>query len=283
MWPALIFAGLVAVVLLDYWWLQRRRRSERLLAQQEFTAQALLQQQQAYAQAQAQQQALFNSMVEGVLLLDQAGKIKLANQSLTRLLNLKADVRGQTIPEAFRWSALAELADHVAVEEQVLGVELESPDADPRCLQVNASVYVDQEGKPQGSILVFHDITRIKQLENTRREFVANVSHELRTPLSLIKGFVETLLDGAKNDPEVASRFLQKIETHADRLTYLIEDLLTISKLESGQAVMNLQSVPLREAVERAIADLQSRAAEKKATLENQLSDELCAQADADR
>src|SRR5207249_530113 len=215
MWPALIFAGLVAVVLIDYWWLQRRRRRERLLAQQEFTAQALRQQQQAYAQAQAQQQALFNSMVEGVLLLDQAGKIKLANQSLTRLLNLKADVLGQTIQEAFPWPALVELADQVAVEKQVLGVELESPDADPRCLQVNASVYVDQEGKQQGSILVFHDITRIKQLENTRREFVANVSHELRTPLSLIKGFVETLLDGAKNDPEVATRFLQKIETHA--------------------------------------------------------------------
>src|SRR2546422_9431961 len=93
--------------------------------------------------------------------------------------------------------------------------------------------------RSHGAILVFHDLDRLKQLENTRQEFVANVSHELRTPLSLIKGFVETLLDGAKNDPELSTRFLKTIEKHTDRLTYLIEDLLTISRLESGQIVMN--------------------------------------------
>ena len=92
---------------------------------------------------------------------------------------------------------------------------------------------------------MFHDLTRIKQLENTRKEFVANVSHELRTPLSLIHGFVETLLDGAKDDPELATRYLQTVEKHTDRLAYLIEDLLSISHLESGQVVLNLESVAL--------------------------------------
>src|SRR5262245_2510763 len=116
MWPALIFASLVAVVLVDFWWHERRLRREGDLAQREFTAAALQQQQQAYAQAQAQQQALFNSMVEGVLLLDQTGKIKLANQSLSRLLNLTTDVRGQSISEALRWPALIELANRVASE-----------------------------------------------------------------------------------------------------------------------------------------------------------------------
>src|SRR5207237_2946680 len=124
--------------------------------------------------------------------------------------------------------------------------------------EVSAAAILDREGVRHGDILVFHDLTRLKQLENTRQEFVANVSHELRTPLSLIKGFVETLLEGAKSDPELSTRFLKTIEKHTDRLTYLIEDLLTISRLESGQLVMNLQQVDLCEEVGRVIDAMQS-------------------------
>ena len=141
----------------------------------------------------------------------------------------------------------------------------------------------DREGRQHGGILVFHDLTRLKQLENTRQEFVANVSHELRTPLSLIKGFVETLRDGAKDDPELAARFLRTIEKHTDRLTYLIEDLLTVSQLESGQIVMNLHEVELREEAGHVLDDLQARAVEKNVTLQNNLPAELRARADADR
>jgi len=112
---------------------------------------------------------------------------------------------------------------------------------------------------------------------------VANVSHELRTPLSLIKGYVETLIDGAKDNPEVATRFLQTIEKHADRLTFLIEDLLTISKLESGQVAMNLQKMDLREAVQRPLDDLQGKAAAKGVMLLNEVPAEFTVRADADR
>ena len=132
-------------------------------------------------------------------------------------------------------------------------------------------------------ILVFHDLTRLKQLENTRQEFVANVSHELRTPLSLIKGYVETLIDGAKNDPAVASRFLQTIAKHTDRLTYLIEDLLTISQLESGQVALNLHAVELRPLAGRVAEDLAARAAVRQITFANQVPAGLSARADADR
>jgi two-component system phosphate regulon sensor histidine kinase PhoR len=142
---------------------------------------------------------------------------------------------------------------------------------------------VDRDGVQSGAILVFHDLTRVRQLENTRQEFVANVSHELRTPLSLIKGYVETLIDGAKDDPEVATRFLQTIEKHTDRLTYLIEDLLTISRLESGQVVMNVQSFELRPVVQRVFDDLHARAVEKQARLVNAIPEGLKLRADADR
>src|SRR5207248_5509211 len=193
------------------------------------------QQQHALARAQAQQLALFNSMVEGVLLLDGNERVQLVNQALEQLFGLNGDIRGRTMMEALRLHELQELASRVRAEGQVLGFELALPGLDNRCLQVNATALREQDGKPQGMILVFHDLTRLKQLENTRQEFVANVSHELRTPLSMIKGFVETLLEGARNDPDLAARFLRTIEKHANRLTFLIEDLLTISRLESGR------------------------------------------------
>ena len=184
---------------------------------------------------------------------------------------------------AFRLHELADLVSRLAKEDTVLGYELTLPGLNPRCLEVNATSVLGQSSERQGAILVFHDLTRLKQLENTRQEFVANVSHELRTPLSLIKGFVETLQDGAKDDPVLASRFLQTIEKHADRLTYLIEDLLTISRLESGQIVMNMQPVELKAVAQRVLEDLRSRAEEKNVAIENAVADGLMARADADR
>jgi two-component system phosphate regulon sensor histidine kinase PhoR len=137
-------------------------------------------------------------------------------------------------------------------------------------------------GTYHGAILVFHDLTRLKHLERTRQEFVANVSHELRTPLSLIKGYVETLLDGAKDDPVVQTKFLETIQRNAERLRFLIEDLLTISELESGNMRMNLQPVELRRLAEKILDDFKTRAAARRMTLTNAVP-ELFAAVDADR
>src|SRR5262245_11471437 len=283
MWPTLIFVGLVVLVILHTTWRERLYRRQRALARQEFAKTALAQQKEAFTHSQAQQQALINSMVEGVLLLDPVGRIQMANDSSRRLFNVHSDVHGQTLLEAFRAAELATLMERLAREKTVTGFEVELAGAEKRCLEVNAAAVLDQQGHPQGAILVFHDLTRIRQLENTRKEFVANVSHELRTPLSLIKGCVETLLDGARNDSEHATRFLQMIEKHADRLTYLIEDLLTISRLESGQIIMNLQPVRLQEAAARVVGDLKTRADEKKVSIENLVPGSLGVRADADR
>ncbi len=242
----LILVLLAAMAALHFWW---RSRYQQLQSQWVRERQSLETAQktrsQETAQTEAEQQALFNSMSEGVLILDRTGHVQLVNRSLQKFFDLKADVRGQTIMEAFRWQELAELTKRLPQERIVQGLELELPGIRGRWLEANAAAVLDREGRQHGSILVFHDLTRLKQLESTRQEFVANVSHELRTPLSLIKGFVETLLDGAKDDPELATRFLRTIEKHTDRLTYLIEDLLTISRLESGQIVMNQHEVGL--------------------------------------
>ena len=194
-------------------------------------------------EAKAQQQVLFNSMIEGLLLLDRTQKIYLANRAFKNLFGLKTELRGKTIIEALRLHELDELVQRVQAEGQVFDYEVKLPDLTERWLRVNASVISNSAGEREGMIMVFHDLTRLKQLERTREEFVANVSHELRTPLSLIKGYVETLLDGARNNPEVAERFLKIIERNTNRLDLLIQDLLTISALESGRMKLNLQPV----------------------------------------
>lgn len=284
MWPLLTVLAAALAAALHFWW---RQRHDCLLAALRTQTQELQQfrhaQSQESSQKQAQQQALFNSMVEGVLVLDAAGRIQLANPSLELLLNLTQDVRGQTILEAFRIQELSELAKRLPQEKIVRGFELELPSLEERWVEVNAAAVLDRSGASHGAILVFRDLTRIKQLENTRQEFVANVSHELRTPLSLIKGFVETLLEGAKDDPELNTRFLKTIEKHTDRLTYLIEDLLTISRLESGQVLMNFQPLDVRSEAQRVLDDLSSRAREKKVALLNEIPANTIAHADSDR
>src|SRR5256885_14459890 len=270
MWPALTILASAGILALHFWWKRRYDQVREKLHAQAGQNESLHEQQQvALAQAEVQQQALFNSMVEGVLLLDSGERVRLVNRALEHLFELTGDIRGRSMMEALRLHELQELVNRVRTEGQVPGFELELPGLDKRCVQVNATALLDRAGRQQGTILVFHDLTRLKQLENTRQEFVANVSHELRTPLSMIKGYVETLINGAKDDPAVATRFLQTIEKHADRLTYLIEDLLTISQLESGQVVMNIQKVGLRSVADDVVNDLQSRAADKKVNLEN--------------
>ncbi|MEP6663480.1 MAG: ATP-binding protein, partial [Verrucomicrobiota bacterium] len=240
-------------------------------------------QREAILKIQAREHALFDSMVEGLLLLDKNGRIQLVNRALEKLFGITSNIYGKTIMEAFRNRQLAGLASRLEKETQITGAEIELAELQARQFQVNAAAISETDGTRRGMIFVFHDLTRLKELENTRQEFVANVSHELRTPLSMIKGYVETLLNGAKDDPEVAQKFLQTIERHADRLTYLIEDLLTISRLESGQIQLNLEPKPLRPLVEKVMEDLQNRAAEKSISLVNDLPADLRASADLDR
>ncbi len=221
-------------------------------------------------------------MLEGLLLLDRNRRIYLANRAFKKLFGLKTELRGKTILEALRLHELAELVNRVEAQGQVFDYELKLPELNERWLQVNAAAIFNAAGEREGTILVFHDLTRLKQLERTREEFVANVSHELRTPLSLIKGYVETLIDGARNNPEVAERFLKIIERNAQRLDLLIQDLLTISALESGRIKLNLQPVALRPLVEKIFNDLKPPADNKNIRLVNKLP-ELAVTADANR
>ncbi len=280
MWFLLLILALAPAVVVHFLWrasfnAQRRRIAAEMEGFQR-------RQQQTAIEAKAQQQVLFNSMLEGLLLLDRNRKIYLANRAFKNLFGLKIELRGKTVLEALRVHELDELVNQVEAEGQVLNYELKLPDLSERWLQVNAAAISNSTGEREGTILVFHDLTRLKQLERTREEFVANVSHELRTPLSLIKGYVETLLDGARNNPEVAQRFLKIIERNTQRLDLLIQDLLTISALESERIKLALLPTNLRLLADKIFADLHARADSKNIQLINELP-ELTALADGNR
>lgn len=284
MWIAFTVILLVACIVLL---VGSRKRQEKAQAEIDRNRAELRQLEQekrsSLEQSRAHQFAIFDSMVEGILILDQRGRVQTINNSLEKLFNLRNDVRGKTVMEAFRLHELLEIAERAQKEGSVRSFELQLPGIHHnRYFEVNAAS-IQNAGADEGLILIFHDFTRIKELESIRKEFVANVSHELRTPLTLIKGYVETLIDGAKDDPEVATRFLQTIHKHANRLAFLIEDLLTISQLESGQVIIHPQSTQLWPIVERVLDELQSTAAQKSITLANSIAADLLGRADADR
>jgi len=280
MWPTLAILAIAAAIVIHFAWRQKFLRQQQQIHAE--TEDSRRRQQQTTIDAQAQQQVLFNSMLEGLLLLDRNRKIYLANRAFKNLFGLKIELRGKTVMEALRFHELDELVKRAEAEKQVLDYELKLPELNERWLQVNAAVISNSAGEREGTILVFHDLTRLKQLEHTREEFVANVSHELRTPLSLIKGYVETLLDGARNDPAIAERFLKIIERNTQRLDLLIQDLLTISALESERIKLNLQPVELRPLVEKIFSDLNAKAENKNVQLLNEFP-ELVATADVNR
>ncbi len=280
LWPFVTALVLAAVVAMHLWWRGRFSRA-REAARSEVEA-LKDEQRQAALQVQTQQEVLFNSMLEGLLLLDEQGRIQLANRAFATMFGVTADIRGRTIMEAMRLHELAALVSSLDTQKQVLGYELKLPGLNERWLQINAAAIFNGQSRRHGTVLVFHDLTRLKQLETTRQQFVANVSHELRTPLSLIKGYVETLLDGARDNPEVATKFLQTIDRNAERLKLLIEDLLTISELESGRVKLNLQAVALAPVVTKVLDDFKTRAEAKGVRLASQ-SPDLAVRADVDR
>ncbi|WP_414662547.1 sensor histidine kinase [Horticoccus sp. 23ND18S-11] len=265
------------------WWFRDRLRREHAAHAGEIAAQRAQREAELAAQAE-RTAALFDRMVEGILVVGADGRIRLANRAAVAFFNVSPPAAGRTVLEATRHHEVAALVNRLEHEAEVLNHELRLDGvAETRYLQVNALALRTAAGERDGAIIVFHDLTRLRHLEAVRQEFVANVSHELRTPLSLIKSATETLIDGGKSDPVVTARFLDIIEKHANRLTLLIDDLLLLARLDSGRIEMKLQAVPLQDAAQDALDDAALMAASRHVKLDNQVPIELAAQADPTR
>ena len=280
MTPAIVILSVIAFIAVNYWWWAKLRGEREAWqakdSERESSGRSIV------GEAVARQDALFDSMIEGVLVLDESGHVQFANQAFAKMFGTVGVLRGKVLLEAVRSHELAEIVERARRERRVEDQEFQMSGDKERWFKINAALVISADQRSLATILVVHDVTRIKQLERTRQEFVANVSHELRTPLSHIKGYTETLLGGAKDDPEVATRFLQTIERNVERLQLLIEDLLTISEIESGRVMLNLQPVQVRVSVEKVFDDFRTRAAAKAVTLVNE-AQELTARADQRR
>ena len=180
--------------------------------------------------------AVLGSMVEGVLAVDRFGRVLSVNEAAGRLLGVDPGrVQGQSLELAVRNVSLQQFVGRALASEEPIEAEIVLRAEEEQVLQAHGTVLSDDTGSAMGALIVLNDITRLRRLENVRRDFVSNVSHELKTPITTIKGFVETLLDGAMESPEECERFLRIVARHADRLSNIIEDLLTLSRIEQGE------------------------------------------------
>lgn len=205
--------------------------------------------------------AMLSSMSEGVIATDTRQRVLLVNHRAADLLQFSADdAQGKPLWEIIRQEGILKAAGEV-----LAGTERKAFQISPAVghhLEITACTF-PVGGKPEGLVLVAHDTTQSVRYQELRKEFVANVSHELRTPLTVIKGFTETLRDGALKDPVSGPKFLGTIERHVDQLTNLVSDLLELSRLESAPDLPRRVNFDLAALVRRA-ADLLAPAAQRK-------------------
>jgi len=213
---------------------------------------------------------ILRSMGEGVMVTAPDGVITLVNPAFRRLFSIAGEVEGKKLVEISRHPDLLEAFNDLGkpeVNELVREISIQPSDITLFTHWVPLNV----DGVRQGIVAVFHDISDLKRAENMRRDFVANVSHELRTPVTIIKGYAETLLDGAlESDPVRAVRFVEIISSHSERLTNLINDILTLSSLETKEAILELNPIDVSGTVAKACMLLQERAVQKNISILNE-------------
>jgi len=214
----------------------------------------------------AEQDAILRSMVEGVVTVDSDGRIKRVNQAARVLLDISLEeCENRLVPEVIHHAGLQRVISRVMHSPEVSSEVITVHGIDEKVLEVYASPLIQEGSAPTGTLFVFHDKTQIQRLEHVRTDFVANVSHELRTPITSIKGFVETLLDGAMHEPESLKKFLGIIGRHADRLNEIVSDLLTLAQLEARgeRGQLEFESCAVEEIVLAAVEACAHRASER--------------------
>jgi two-component system, OmpR family, phosphate regulon sensor histidine kinase PhoR len=222
-------------------------------------------------------ESTFASMVEAVIVVDREGRIVRSNQAAARLFSFNSDkVENRSIQELIRQAEVQHFLTSTLASSRPLEEVLCINTGRQKFLRAHGSLLRNEQGWVTGALLVFDDITRLKQLENMRREFAANVSHELKTPITAIGGFVETLQDGALNDPEHAQRFLGIIARNVKRLSTIIEDLLSLARIEEEEmGQIRLDWKPLRPVLESAKMLCSRMAQEKQIQVELLCSDSI--------
>ncbi len=223
-------------------------------------------------QDKAHLDTILSNMTEGVVAVDPQSHVIIMNPALGAIFNVKPDeARGRLLLEAVRNNQLNDLVQFVLKEAKPKASEVYVFSSQDLIFEAHAVPLVN-DGHMGGVLIVLRDVTQLRHLEKVRRDFVANVSHELRTPLASIKGFAETLRDGALEDPKHAREFVTSIEKHADNMIALVQDLLDLTSIESGQRTPMLQAVSVSDLVNDVVHDLKSLARKKNVEIKNEVA-----------
>ncbi len=225
-------------------------------------------------------EAVLSSMVEGVLAVDAQERLISMNHAAARLIDVDpGQAEGRPIQEVIRNPALLKFVSQTLKGRKNAETDLSIGNENEKYLQAHGAVLQDSQGQAVGAVIVLNDITRIRRLETIRRDFVANVSHELKTPITLIKGFVETLAQGALENRDEAKHFLGIIGKQVDRLDAIIEDLLSLSRLEqtSDDSEIVLEKTRIRDVLESALQDCKLKASDRNSTLRLNCDEDLWA------
>jgi two-component system phosphate regulon sensor histidine kinase PhoR len=207
----------------------------------------------------ARMAAILSGMVEGVLVVDGDGRLRLANDAARRMLNLESDLLGRHYVEAVRQPGVVGQLGAALKGEHRPPIEVPldpvSPAGGPRIFRAQATPANAEGG---GAVLVLHDISDLRRTDRVRRDFVANVSHELRTPLTAVRGYVEALMEEPL-EPSQRRAFLEVIERHTARMERLVRDLLRLARLDAQQEAADLHAIDVAALFRAASSDLAGR------------------------
>lgn len=223
-------------------------------------------------------EAVLTSMIEGVIAVDGDARILSVNQAAAKLLEIDPGcAQGRSIEEGIRDADFQRFVNRTLAAAQPTEEDICLPSGQGRFFQLHGARIGGSDDGKSGAVIVIHDVTQIRRLENIRRDFVANVSHELRTPVTSIQGFAEALLEKGMNDPEQVERYLKIIAKHADRLNAIIEDLLSLSRLEEDaeRRRISLEEVDLRPILQSAVEMTQIKASEKNVAIKLNCSEQI--------
>jgi PAS domain S-box-containing protein len=257
----IVFSGLILVLFFRLFKLSRKFRE--LQSDLDKTEEKLAEKIKSSGLGQAKLEAVVSSMAEGVLVVDKKGNIILMNPALRKILLIDSSPEGRRLLEVIRNATIQSILEKtLRGQTSLVSEEISFISPEENTFKIN-SVPIIRDGDIEGAILVFHDITELRRLESIRQDFVANVSHELRSPLASIKGYAETLLRGALAEKDNAREFIEIIHQEGERLSKLINDLLDLSKIESGKMRMVFLPLELRPLVRRILGVLEKSAQEK--------------------
>ncbi|MCD6304796.1 MAG: HAMP domain-containing protein [Deltaproteobacteria bacterium] len=226
-------------------------------------------------------EAMFLSMIEGVIALDMEEHVISLNQAAAEILCCDlSETQGRSIQEVVRNTALHEFVRETILADKPVEKDITISSDGEGLVNARGAILRDAGGKQIGALIVLNDVTRLRRLENIRRDFASNVSHEIKTPITAIKGFVETLRDGAIRNPEDAERFLGIIEKHVDRLEAIIEDLLKLSKIEQEAEKEGIALVKSRisEILQNAVQVCHMGAADREIKIDISCSESMVAE-----